>query len=153
MPTANDRTAARRLRIRDLLQAQRVDSQQELVHALARRGHEVTQTTISRDLKAMGAQKNSDGRYVLTAGGEAPERALVERLRQFAVGISSSANIVVIHTPPGTAHSIGAALDSSRPHIRGVLGCVAGDDTLLVVTRSADGGAALARRLRRLMED
>ncbi len=156
MPTSTDRTAGRRLRIRDLLEHQPIASQQEVVRSLARQGHRVTQTTVSRDLKALGAYKE-DGRYVLGSNGtgtpaSAPVENLGERLRQFAVGITASFNLVVIHTPPGTAHSVGFALDAARSRLSSILGCVAGDDTLLVVTRSARGGAALARRLRRLME-
>jgi len=153
MPASTHRTAARRLRIRDLLARRTVVSQEELLRLLARHGHRVTQTTVSRDLRALGAHKSGEGHYVVGGNGAGSGAGtLAERLRQFAVGITASANIVVIHTPPGSAHSVGVALDAARTQILGVVGCVAGDDTLLAVTSAARGGAALARRLRRLME-
>lgn len=122
-------------------------------------GHRVSQATVSRDLAALGARKEDDGgRYRLPEARGAAQGAadeLVHRLRQFARDISASANLVVVRTPPGAAHAVAVAMDgASGPDaaLEQLLGCVAGDDTLIAVARSPQGGAALARTLRGLME-
>jgi transcriptional regulator of arginine metabolism len=153
-----DRSAARRLALRRLLAGGGAASQEALVESLARQGHRVSQTTVSRDLKALGARKRAAG-----TGGEVyalpgPEAAagegvseLAGALRAFVVGIDSSLNLTVLHTPPGAAGTVAAALD--RAPLRGVLGSVAGDDTILVITEGERGGRRLARELTGLMED
>lgn len=157
MPTSN-RTAARRLILRRLLERRRVAHQAELQELLAGAGHAVSQATVSRDLAALGARKEDGGRYRLaaTTAGDETAGALTQRLQQFARDISASANLVVVRTPPGAAHAVGVAVDAvAGPggRLEQVLGCVAGDDTLIVVTRSPTGGTELARTLRELMED
>jgi transcriptional regulator of arginine metabolism len=110
---------------------------------------------VSRDLSALGARKGDDDVYRLPGTGETETLAeLAERMRQFVVGIEASANIVVIHTPPGSAHAVAVALDGARESgdLDAALGTVAGDDTLLVISRAASGGSRLKRRLEKLME-
>jgi len=143
----------RQHRITRLLSQQPIASQQVLVELLAAEGVEATQTTVSRDLEELGAQK------VRLPGGEAayalPELpaqqiAPVEHLRrvlgEWAVELTSSQNLVVLRTPPGCAHVVASALD--RSGLDGVVGTVAGDDTLLVVVaeshRTRDVAAHLA---------
>ncbi|MEM1203319.1 MAG: arginine repressor [Acidobacteriota bacterium] len=150
-----NRAAARALILRRLVTERRIDSQDELVRLLAERGHRVTQATVSRDLTAIGAEKILDGdgeRYVLSAVGaaDASLQELSRRMREFVLDIGHSANLVVIRTPPGTAGSVAASLDGAS--LEDVLGTLGGDDTVLVVSRDSDGGAALARRLRSIME-
>jgi transcriptional regulator of arginine metabolism len=143
--------AARRGALRRLLLDGRVSSQEEIVVRLSRAGHRATQTTVSRDLAALGAVKvvDEDGveRYALRdeptpAGG--PDE-LTRMLRQFAVEIDASANLAVVKTLPGSAGPVATALDRAR--LDGILGTVAGDDTVLVVARDPRGGSPLARRL------
>lgn len=143
--------AARRGALRRLLQAGRISSQEEIVLRLARAGHRATQTTVSRDLAALGAVKvvDDDGeeRYALP-DEPAPASGLDEltrMLRQFAVEIEASANLAVVKTLPGSAGPVATALDRAR--LDGILGTVAGDDTVLVVARDPRGGSPLARRL------
>ena len=149
--SAGSRAGARRGLVRRLLDEHDIGSQQELAALLARHGHGVTQTTISRDLAALGAGKRlaSDGRerYVLGDGPIAPTGAeeLSRMLRQFAVEVAASGNLALVKTLPGSAGPVATALD--RANVDGVLGTVAGDDTVLVVARTATGGAGLARRL------
>ena len=144
--------AARQARVAELLEAGPVASQTELGRLLAESGVLVTQATVSRDLEELGAVK------VRVAGGEtvyaipelahervAPEDALRRVLGDWLADVSSSANLVVVRTPPGSAHVVGSALD--RAGLPGVLGTVAGDDTILVITSSPTGGAAVAKRL------
>ncbi|HVF20203.1 MAG TPA: arginine repressor, partial [Mycobacteriales bacterium] len=115
----------------------------------------VTQATLSRDLDEIGAVKvrGVDGGLVYAADPDSAPLA-EDRLRRvladLLVSADASANIAVIRTPPGGAHLLGSALD--RAGLTGVLGTVAGDDTVIVITRSPTGGAALVRRLVRLAD-
>lgn len=153
MPQTAARTAARRLVLRQLLERGQAATQTELIAVLRRRGHGVTQATVSRDLAALGASKAGD-RYVLAAAGDVDTEALQRRLQQFVVAIDASANIVVLRTAPGSAHAVGVALDAARSSgmVPEVLGTVAGDDTLIAITRAPQGGARLARKLESMME-
>ncbi|MGH9164425.1 MAG: arginine repressor, partial [Acidimicrobiales bacterium] len=114
-----------------------------------------TQATVSRDLEELGAVK------VRVPGGgtvyaipevardwRTPDDHLRRVLGDWVVEVAHSANLVVLRTPPGSAHVVGSALD--RAGLPGVLGTVAGDDTVLVVAAKHPGGASVARDLSRL---
>ena len=136
-------TAARRRAIRRIIAAAPIRSQAQLVEDLTGQGFTVTQATVSRDLGAMGVTKNGD-RYAIRRN--TPEdRDLVRTIAEYAERIASSANLVVIKTPPGAAQVVAAAIDASD--LSGVLGTVAGDDTVLIVTAAVEGGAALQSHL------
>lgn len=131
-----------------------VTSQPQLIDLLAAEGIEATQATVSRDLDDIGAVKVRvpSGNTVYAIPEFAPDRlAPVEQLRrvmgEWVAEVVSSANIVILRTPPGCAHVVASALDRSR--VDGVLGTVAGDDTLMCVSADSDG-AELARTLRDL---
>lgn len=154
-----DRSTVRRTILRRLLESGEITSQQQLREQLAERGHHVAQTTISRDLSAIGAYKVSDGdgsHYMLVSGdlGALTElRAVAERMRLFVVSIEASGNLVVIKTPPGSAHSVAVALDATPPGaIPELLGTIAGDDTMFVAARPPFDGEVLAARLSSIME-
>jgi transcriptional regulator of arginine metabolism len=145
----------RQHRITKLLEAEPVTSQAQLVALLAELGVEATQTTVSRDLEDLGAVK------VRLPGGEtayalpelpvhqiAPEDHLRRVLGEWVVEVAHSGNLVVLRTPPGSAHVVGSALD--RSGVEEVVGTVAGDDTVLVVAAEDVGGAAMAERLREI---
>jgi transcriptional regulator of arginine metabolism len=153
--------AARQTRIAALLASHDVHSQTQLVGLLAADDVEVTQATLSRDLEEMGAVKvrRTGVGTVYAVPEEAPGpvlRALtdategrVSRLAaELIVSVEASANLVVVHTPPGGAHLLASAID--RAGLDDVLGTVAGDDTVLLVTRDPKGGSRLADRLRRM---
>jgi transcriptional regulator of arginine metabolism len=134
----------RQHRIARLLSEQAVTSQAHLVELLAAEGVSATQATVSRDLEDLGAIK------VRVAGGETvyaiPELPTERRVfSDWVVEVNHSGNLVVLRTPPGSAHVVGSALD--RSGLPDVLGTVAGDDTLIVVTSERAGGAAVARQL------
>jgi transcriptional regulator of arginine metabolism len=142
----------RQHRIARLLADQAVTSQAHLVELLAAEGVAATQATVSRDLEDLGAIK------VRVAGGEsayaipelptnqrAPEDHLRRVFSDWVVEVGHSGNLVVLRTPPGSAHVVASALDRSA--LPSVLGTVAGDDTLLVVVAEGSGGAAVAREL------
>ncbi len=157
MPT--DRSTARRTILRRLLESGEVTSQQQLREQLSQRGHHVAQTTISRDLNAIGAHKisnESGAHYTLANGNRGPLaglRAVAERMRLFVVSIEASGNLVVIKTPPGSAHSVAVALDATDPGaIPELLGTIAGDDTMFVAARPPFDGESLATRLSSIME-
>ena len=131
-----------------------VTSQPELIELLGNAGIEATQATVSRDLDDIGAVKVRvpSGNSVYAIPEFAPDRvAPLEHLRrvmgEWVAEVVHSANIVVLRTPPGCAHVVASALDRSR--VDGMIGTVAGDDTLFCVSSDADG-ANLARHLRAL---
>ena len=142
----------RQHRIAQILSERPVSSQAQLVEILGEEGVEVTQTTVSRDLEVIGALKDilpgGEGAYAL-ADLPIHQIAPIDHLRrvlgEWVVEIAASANLVVLRTPPGSAHVVGSALD--RAGIDSVLGTVAGDDTVLVVVAESVGAAAIALRL------
>ncbi|RJK96696.1 arginine repressor [Vallicoccus soli] len=157
--------AARHQRIAALLARHPVRSQPDLARLLADEGLSVTQATLSRDLDELGAVKVRGGSgglvYALPGeGGDArpqpPEdtAVAVERLRrrseELLVSVDHSGNVVVLRTPPGGAQFLASAIDHTV--LPEVIGTVAGDDTVLLVTRAVDGGAAVARDLLALVE-
>jgi transcriptional regulator of arginine metabolism len=142
----------RQHRIIQLIEQQPVTSQAQVVDLLAAGGVPATQATVSRDLDEIGAVK------VRAAGGEsvyavpelpkervAPEEHLRRVLGEWVVEVAASANLVVVRTPPGSAHVVASALD--RASLADIVGTVAGDDTIMVVASERAGGAKLARRL------
>jgi transcriptional regulator of arginine metabolism len=147
-------TAARRRALRSLVESETATSQRQLVEMLAERGHVVTQATVSRDLDAIGAVKQRDERGVLRYmpagdGGRDPSTgALARTLADFVEDIRTSGNLAVVKTAPGAAHVVGSAIDVAR--LDGVIGTVAGDDTLLVVATEQLGGGGLMEILERI---
>lgn len=140
-------TAARRRMLRKLLAGSTVRSQSELVELLSARGHPVTQATVSRDLQAIGAVKDSADRYVLLGPDDAgaARQALARALDEFAETIVPSGNLVVIRTPPGAAQVVAAAVDNAA--LDGVLGTVAGDDTVLLIAAEPVTGWGIVHKL------
>jgi transcriptional regulator of arginine metabolism len=148
--------AARQQLIAETLARHPVSSQTVLAELLAERGVAVSQGTLSRDLDDLGAVRIRTGAGLVYAvpgeGGDRtpraaePTEAAQERLARIAgetlVSASASANLVVLRTPPGAAQYLASAVDHSE--MPAVLGCVAGDDTVLVVASDPAGGAALA---------
>lgn len=145
----------RQHRVTELLEHHSVTSQSELVDLLREGGVAATQATVSRDLEELGAIKvrgpGGEGVYAipdLPFAQRAPDDHLRRVFGDWVVEVTSSANLVVLRTPPGCAHVVGSALD--RAGLPAVLGTVAGDDTLIVVVTDDPGGAAVAEELRDL---
>jgi transcriptional regulator of arginine metabolism len=150
--------SARQARIRELIEAQPVTSQTQLAALLAGSGIEVTQATLSRELGAV-KMRGSDGApasYVLPPENaplrpaQAAPARLTRLLADLLTSADGSANLAVLRTPPGAAQFLASALD--KVGLPDVLGTIAGDDTLLVVSREPDGGATLADRLRAMAQ-
>ena len=140
-------SAARRRLVRTLVAQRTIDSQQALVELLAEHGYAITQATASRDLQAVGAIKDGDG-YVIADDRHQHSTALADAVDGFAESIVASGNLVVIGTPPGAAHLLAAAIDAAA--VDGIIGTVAGDDTILVVASERVGGSNVARELERI---
>jgi transcriptional regulator of arginine metabolism len=142
----------RQHRIARLLEEQAVSSQMQLVELLAADGVVATQATVSRDLEDLGAVKVRipGGTMAYAIPEHAKESATMDdHLRrvmgEFVVEVAYSGNLVVLRTPPGSAHVIGSALD--RAGLPDVLGTVAGDDTLILVCAEHAGGDKVAGEL------
>jgi transcriptional regulator of arginine metabolism len=141
-----------------LLEANTVTSQPQLLELLAKDGVEATQATVSRDLEDLGAVRvripGVEGQVYAIAEQPTNQVAPVEHLRrvlgEWVVELGVSGNLVMLRTPPGSAHVVASALDRTR--LDGMLGTVAGDDTVLVVADRPDGGEHLADRIRELAE-
>jgi transcriptional regulator of arginine metabolism len=145
----------RQHKITTLLEQHAVTNQAQLVDLLGKDGVVATQATVSRDLEDLGAIKvrvrGGDAVYAipeLPKDQVAPEDHLRRVFGDWVVEVSSSANLVVLRTPPGSAHVVASALD--RSSLDEVLGTVAGDDTLMVVVAEEHRGADVAARLRDL---
>jgi transcriptional regulator of arginine metabolism len=137
---------ARRLALRQLLMAGQTGTQQELCEHLARKGYMATQSTVSRDLKLLGAERSlrEDGEFAYHlqgAGGGAFAGEMI-------LSVERNETTIVIRTKVGRAQAVGLDLDDMRhPEI---LGTLAGDDTVLVIPRSTRQTAALAKSLKEL---
>lgn len=158
--TALATPAARRSRIAEVLDTRAVRSQSELSELLAADGIAVTQATLSRDLDELGAVKvrGPVGALVYALPGQGGDatprpgaavresRARLTRLAaELLVSAAASGNLVVVRTPPGAANFLASALD--RGALPGLLGTIAGDDTVLVVSVDADGAERLREDL------
>jgi transcriptional regulator of arginine metabolism len=156
--------AARQARIVKLLEGSPVSSQTELGRLLAASGVEVTQATLSRDLDELGAEKvrtSAGMTYSVAPEGqprkgtsESVDARLARLLEELLIGAEATGSLIVLRTPPGGAQLLGSALD--RAGLPEVAGTVAGDDTVLLITRQPPAKAgpadALAARLLRLAE-
>jgi len=143
--------AQRQRRIVQILRNRAIASQEELAKLLRRHGEKVTQATLSRDLEELGAFKARDnGKVVYRLPEEPPsgDEWLRHMLQEFAVEIEPSGNLVVVKTPPGGASAVARALDNAG--VSGVIGTVAGDDTILLICREGSRGETVARRLREM---
>jgi len=136
--------------IAELIRDAALASQEDLADMLSDRGFEVTQATISRDLVELGAvkvRKNGHLAYALPDQvPPAPNPRLAGVLRDWVRSIDVAMNLVVIKTPPGSAHLVGFALDQTD--LPEIVGTICGDDTMFVACREPADARALAERLR-----
>jgi transcriptional regulator of arginine metabolism len=141
--------------IRHVLRDAPVSSQLDVVAALAAEGCEVTQATVSRDLREMGLQKGRD------SGGQAryaPSPSVAEKpdyagacgrmLREFGRGVDVAQNLLVLRCDPGAAPGLGRVIDELDHEL--ILGCVAGDDTVIMVCKDLQGAEVVCGYLREL---
>ena len=139
--------AARQKTILELLHRGPIESQEELQGLLAKRGFDVGQATLSRDIRELGLVKTYDG-YMPANGGGSSEPILpsVARLvREFVLEVRLAQNLLVLKTSVGSAQPVAAAIDAEDwPE---VVGTVSGDDTLLVISQDNQTAKQLARRI------
>ena len=140
--------------IRDIVEHEPIRSQEQLRQRLATRGFVVTQATLSRDIKEIGLVKRAaDGAYQ-PAGDDAPApastatAALGRALSEYLASAEPVQQLIVLRTGPGQAQLLGLALDRAR--LPGVVGTIAGDDTILVIARDARTAQGVVRKLDQL---
>jgi transcriptional regulator of arginine metabolism len=139
--------AARQKTILEILHKGPVESQEELQGVLARRGFDVGQATLSRDIRELGLVKTYDG-YMPANGAAAAEPVLpsVSRLvREFVLEVRLAQNLLVLKTSVGSAQPVAASIDSED--WSEVVGTLAGDDTILVISQDNKTAHQLARRI------
>ena len=137
--------------IADLIRTSALASQEELAERLATLGFAVTQATISRDLEQIGAVKvRRDGSSATRCpmrSGAARRPRLAAVFRDWVRSIDRAGNLVVIKTPPGSAHLVGVALDHSE--LPEIVGTICGDDTIFVACRQRREAEGLSSKLKR----
>jgi transcriptional regulator of arginine metabolism len=139
--------ARRRHAILQLVRGARVRSQGELARLLRARGIAVAQPTLSRDLRELGLAKTAVG-YVAPEAPPPPSARrdrLARTLRGYALSVQVAGSLVVVKTPPAAAQPVARAIDEAAP--AGVVGTIAGDDTVFVATASERAARGLERRL------
>jgi transcriptional regulator of arginine metabolism len=139
--------------IRDLVARAHLRSQEEIRERLESLGYPATQSTISRDLEELGLVRVRDGaghlRYALPEQAPGTPRASIRALlSEFALSVDVSGNLVLVKTPPGAANALAEGLD--RGAVDGILGTVAGDNTILIVVREGVVGWSVAAALKDL---
>jgi transcriptional regulator of arginine metabolism len=151
-----DMKARRQSAIRQLIEQEPVHSQEVLRQRLSRVGFDVTQATLSRDIKELGlVKRSSDGAYQ-TAGPDSssPVAAVVSlsrALSEFQLSVDVAQHLVVVKTGPGQAQLLGLAIDRAR--LPDVVGTIAGDDTILVICRDGRQAQTTCHTLERLASE
>ncbi|MGA1592519.1 MAG: arginine repressor [Candidatus Nanopelagicales bacterium] len=141
-PTKNSRHQA----IKEIVSNKSISSQAQILKELRRLGIEITQATLSRDLDELKIAKSQDAKqntYQINQGAANQLKRIINA--DLIVGIDHSANIAVVRTPPGGAQFFASSVDSSG--LNEIIGTIAGDDTVLIVTKDAHGGKKVAEQL------
>jgi transcriptional regulator of arginine metabolism len=135
---------ARRSKAIALVKSGRIASQSDLVKELKKAGFPVTQATASRDLEEIGAVRGRGG-YTIPDSDDGSMARSMPLPGDLILSVEASGNLAVVRTPPGGAQFLASSLDHSG--MKSIIGTIAGDDTVLVVSRKASGGAELAKEL------
>lgn len=146
----------RQSKMLELIKKHDIETQEELSDYLQKEGYQVTQATVSRDIRELKLTKvaMSNGRQKYAALTEANEDLSEKYTRVFRdafVSMDMAQNILVIKTVSGMAMAVAAAIDAM--HLHEIVGCIAGDDTIMCAVRSVDDTVAVMSRLRKLVED
>ena len=129
--------------ISDLISREKIRSQKELAIQLENIGVAVAQPTLSRDLDDLAVTKDRAGFYCLADPGSANSNRLRRSLRELLISVDASAQMIVLRTPQGGAHLLASAIDQTR--LAGVLGTIAGDDTILLITSGSTAATDLVK--------
>ena len=135
--------------ILQIVRSKEIYTQEELARELGERGVQTTQVTLSRDMREIGLVKTADGYRQLAAEKNGPELASV--VDDFLQDIRVAQNLVVLKTSPGNANSLAIAID--REELEEVVGTVAGDDTVLVVTPDNEAAAKFHQKMLTFISD
>ena len=152
-----DARIRRQRAIADLIRTEPLGSQEEVTARLGAIGFSVTQATVSRDLDQIGAVKVKRGGALSYAlpdqlGGNDRAAARLHRiLAEWVLSIEAAGNLLVLKTPPGSAHLVGLALDQAN--LEEVAGTICGDDTLFVALRDGVVAGLIADRFRKLAQE
>ena len=146
----------RQTKMLELIKKHDIETQEELSDYLQKEGYQVTQATVSRDIRELKLTKvaMSNGRQKYAALTEANEDLSEKYTRVFRdafVSMDMAQNILVIKPVSGMAMAVAAAIDAM--HLHEIVGCIAGDDTIMCAVRSVDDTIAVMSRLRKLVED
>ncbi len=146
----------RQTKMLELIKKHDIETQEELSDFLQKEGYQVTQATVSRDIRELKLTKvaMSNGRQKYAALTEVNEDLSEKYTRVFRdafVSMDMAQNILVIKTVSGMAMAVAAAIDAM--HLHEIVGCIAGDDTIMCAVRSVDDTIAVMGRLRKLVED
>lgn len=146
----------RQTKMLELIKKHDIETQEELSDYLQKEGYQVTQATVSRDIRELKLTKvaMSNGRQKYAALTEANEDLSEKYTRVFRdafVSMDMAQNILVIKTVSGMAMAVAPAIDAM--HLHEIVGCIAGDDTIMCAVRSVDDTIAVMGRLRKLVED
>lgn len=146
----------RQTKMLELIKKHNIETQEELSDYLQKEGYQVTQATVSRDIRELKLTKvaMSNGRQKYAALTEANEDLSEKYTRVFRdafVSMDMAQNILVIKTVSGMAMAVAAAIDAM--HLHEIVGCIAGDDTIMCAVRSVDDTIAVMGHLRKLVED
>lgn len=146
----------RQTKMLEMIKKHNIETQEELSDYLQKEGYQVTQATVSRDIRELKLTKvaMSNGRQKYAALTEANEDLSEKYTRVFRdafVSMDMAQNILVIKTVSGMAMAVAAAIDAM--HLHEIVGCIAGDDTIMCAVRSVDDTIAVMGRLRKLVED
>lgn len=140
----------RQSKIIELVNKNDIETQEELADLLTKAGYNVTQATISRDIRELKLTKvaGDDGRqkYIILKNNEAGlSDKFIRVLKDGFVSMDMAMNIIVIKTVSGMAMAVAAALDAL--HIQGILGCIAGDDTVMCIVKTTDETISVMEKL------
>lgn len=143
-------------KIMEIIGSCHIETQEELIDQLRAAGFDVTQATISRDIRELKLAKvmseTGEYKYILPKSGENDGRHVYSKALSGSIkSVECALNDIVIKTYPGLADAVAAAIDSLHEH--DILGCVAGDDTIILIAHSAESALNLCKRLRKIANE
>ena len=139
--------------IMEIIENHCIETQEELIEQLRLAGFEVTQATISRDIRELKLAKvmceTGNYKYVLPKAGNTDGQHVYSKALTGSIkSVDSAMNDIVIKTYPGMANAVAAGIDSLHEH--DILGCVAGDDTIIIIAHSTESAQAICKRIRKI---
>ena len=141
-------------KILEIIENNNIETQEELIEKLRHAGFDVTQATVSRDIRELKLLKQMTDmgtyKYVVPKNSGAENQHVYSRALASSIkNVDCSLNDIVIRTYPGMAQAVAAGIDALRE--TDILGCVAGDDCIIIVTRDEESAVAIAHRIRKLI--